>query len=69
MNFRKTASAAALGVALATSPALADGFAEPLMEPEVIEEQAAASGGFVLPLLLLALLIAIAAGSDGVPLA
>lgn len=65
MNISKTAAAAVLGLTLATTSVQAGGMAEPIMEAEVIEEQAAASGGYLVPLLILALLIALTSGSDG----
>ena len=65
MTMRKTATAAILGFALATTSLHAGGMAEPVMEAEVIEEQASSSGGFIVPLLLLAVLIAITSNSGG----
>ena len=62
---KKTVAIAAIGAALATTPANAGGLAEPLMEPEVIEEQTAETGGFIIPLILLALIIAISSGGGG----
>ena len=43
----------------------AGGFAEPLMEPEIIQEQSATTGGFIIPLVLLAVLIAVASSGSG----
>ncbi|SFO95895.1 hypothetical protein [Tranquillimonas alkanivorans] len=57
---KKFALAAALSVA-ATS-AFAGGLAEPVMEaPVIVEETQSASGGFVVPLLVLAVVAAVAA--------
>jgi hypothetical protein len=58
---KKLALAAALSVA-ATS-AFAGGPVEPIMEPEVIVEESPSSGGIVVPLVLLAVVAAIAATS------
>jgi hypothetical protein len=56
---KKVALAAALS--LAATSAFAGGFVEPVMEPEVIiEETAGTSGGIVVPLLLLAVVAAVA---------
>jgi hypothetical protein len=69
MSIRINAIAVALVVALAaTSPLQAGGFAEPLMEPEVvIAETAAASapGGIIVPLILLALIAAVGLANGG----
>ncbi|MEL7345016.1 MAG: tail fiber domain-containing protein [Pseudomonadota bacterium] len=55
---------ATISIALVSGQAHAGGMAEPMMEPEVIvEEAAASSGGFVVPLILLAL-VALAIASD-----
>jgi hypothetical protein len=57
---KKVALAAALS--LAATSAFAGSYVEPVMEPEVIiEETAGTSGGIVVPLLLLAVVAAIAA--------
>lgn len=61
----KLAAALAIGLTFATAPAHAGGSAEPLMEPEVISAEAATSGGFVLPLMILVLLAAIASSGGG----
>lgn len=61
------AAIVAFTLATAADSAMADGFAEPLMEPEVIAEETAAAavpGGVVIPLLLLAL-VAFAAMAGG----
>jgi hypothetical protein len=64
MNMKKSIALGAACLTLASAPAHAGGFAEPLMEPEVIAEEAAAgSSGFIIPLLLL-VLIAVAAGGS-----
>ena len=71
MEYKKPLALAAASVALATTPAHAGGVAEPVMEPEVIvEESRASSGGYLLPLLLIALLVAVASnsGSDSMPI-
>ena len=63
----KNLIACAVVATMACSSVNAGGFAEPMMEPEVIvEEASASSGGFLIPLLLLALLIAINSGGDDV---
>ena len=60
MFYKKFALAIGLSVALTAAQANAGGVAEPIMEPEVIvEEASASSGGFLLPLLLLALLVVV----------
>ena len=62
---RKTTITLAAIAGLSASTAFAGGMAEPMMEPEVISEEAAASsGGYVLPLILLAILVGIASGSS-----
>lgn len=66
---RKFIAAAGLSLVLA-SQAHATGMAETLVEPEVIAEETrqAGSGGFVLPLILLALIAAVASGGgSGTP--
>ena len=66
MKIIKSATLAASLLAASTSFSHAGGFAEPIMEPEVIAEEAAGTaGGFVLPLILLAVLAAVAAGGGG----
>ena len=56
--------------ALLASSAMAGNLAEPMMAPEVIaEESAASSQGFVIPLLLVALLAAVLSSSDAAPVA
>ncbi|NNE87074.1 MAG: hypothetical protein HKN27_03280 [Silicimonas sp.] len=65
MKLKNSVALAATCLTLVSAPAQAGGMAEPLMEPEVIAEEAAAgSSGFVLPLILL-VLIAVAIGSSG----
>ncbi|MCU0854739.1 MAG: hypothetical protein MUF63_07520 [Rhodobacteraceae bacterium] len=68
---KKVIAAAALS-ALVTQPALAGGMAEPVMEPEVIVEETAAGtgGGWVVPLVLIALAAAVvsASGTSEAPL-
>ena len=68
MKYVKPVAAAAAALSMSTAPMHAGGVAEPLMEPEVIAEEAAASstGGFVLPLFLL-ILIAIATTGSEIP--
>ena len=59
---RKTVFALAAIAGLSASAAFAGGMSEPVMEPEIIvEESTGSSGGIVIPLLLLALVAAIAA--------
>ena len=64
MSIKKTVALLALSASLATGPAMAGGMGEPMMEPEVIVEESGSSGDFVLPLLLLAIVVAIASSSD-----
>ena len=67
---KKFISTLAISSFLATT-ATAGGLAEPLvepeviMEPEVIAEETASSGNFLVPLLILAAIVAIASGSSG----
>ena len=61
----KTLAAGIVGLTIATNPLLAGGMAEPLMAPEVIEEQASRSGGVLVPLLILALLVAVISNNGG----
>jgi len=49
---KKAVLAAALSLAVAT-PSLAGGYAEPVMEPEVIMEDVASSDAWVVPLMTL----------------
>ena len=62
----KIIKAAALAMLVAT-PATAGGFAEPIVSPEVIEEDTAStSANILIPILLLILVAAaISGGSDG----
>lgn len=67
----KPAAVAAATLSMSTAPLYAGGAAEPrvdpeVMAPDVVATQAAASstGGFVLPLILLAIIAATVAGSD-----
>jgi hypothetical protein len=56
------ASAAIAGVL--TAPALAGGMAEPVMEPEIIVEESTGTGsGWVVPLILIAIIAAVASSS------
>ncbi len=62
---KKIALATILSVA--ASGAFAGGMAPepaPMMEPVVVEESSPASGGFVIPLLLLAVMAAVAVAAD-----
>lgn len=65
-NTMKKILLSAAAVALISGQAFAGGMAEPMMEPEVIvEEAASSSGGFILPLILLALVaLALANNND-----
>ena len=65
MEYKKSPAVIAAGIAMASSPAVAGGMAEPMMEPEVVavEAEAASLGGFVVPLLILAAIAAMAASS------
>ncbi len=65
MKYLKPATAVAAAIAMTASQVSAGGLAEPMMEPEVIEEASASSGGFIIPLLLLVIIAAIASGSSG----
>ncbi len=65
MNFKKTAAAAVLGLALASNSAQSGNLVEPLLSPEVIEAESTNSSGFVIPLIILALLIAVIGSSGG----
>lgn len=58
---KKIALAAALS--LAASSAYAGGPVEPIMEPEVVVEDSGTSGGIVVPLILLAVVAAVAASN------
>ena len=48
-----------------STSAFAGGMAEPIMEPIVIEDEAGTSGSIVVPLLLLAVIAAVASRSGG----
>ena len=67
MKYVKPATAIAASIALAATQVNAGGLAEPMMEPEVIEESSATSGGFIIPLVLLAIIVAVASRSGGGP--
>lgn len=60
MKYTKPAAAVAASLSLTAAPLHAGALAEPLMEPEVIAEEAAAasSTGFVVPLFFLVILAA-----------
>ena len=59
---RKTVFTLAAAAGFSASAAFAGGMAEPVMEPEIIvEESTGTSGDFVVPLLLLAVIAAVAA--------
>lgn len=58
---KKIALAAALS--LAASSAFAGGPVEPIMEPEVVVEDSSTSSGIVVPLVLLAVVAAVAASN------
>jgi hypothetical protein len=63
MTMNKFVAAAALA-AIVAQPALAGGMAEPVMEPEVIaEESVGTGGGWIVPLILIALVAAVASAS------
>lgn len=66
MNIVRKITAFGAGLSALAGSAMAGGMAEPMMEPEVIvEEAAASSGGFILPLILLALVaLALANNND-----
>ena len=70
MKYTKPAAAVAATLSLTTAPLHAGNLAEPLLEPEVISEEAAAasasaSTGFVLPLFFLVILAAALSSSGG----
>ena len=65
MTIKRTVAAAVLGLAVTVGSVSAGGMAEPVMEPEVIEEQASRSGGILVPLLILALLVIVISDNDG----
>ena len=55
-----------LAASLVATTATAGGFAEPMMEPEVIAEEAVAgTGGFLIPLLILAAIAIAISSSNG----
>lgn len=58
--------ASAAAIALAAPQATAGGLVEPEMEPmvEVIEEEPASSNGWIIPLLVIGVIAAIASSSD-----
>ena len=57
----------AVALSLVAGSGLADGFAQSIIEPEVILEETAnaSAGGIIVPLLLLAIIAAVAAGGGG----
>lgn len=60
MNLSKFVAVGALSLSLAVSgSAQAGGLAEPLLEPEVIAQETAGSSGFLIPLVLLAIIAAV----------
>lgn len=66
MAFQKIAAAFALSATLtATGVAHAGGLAEPILEAEVIAEETSDSSGFVIPLILLAIIAAVLIGDGG----
>ena len=66
MKMKNSVALGAVCLTLASAPVHAGGMAEPLMEPEVIAEEAeAGSSGFVLPLILLVLIAAVVSGGGG----
>lgn len=66
MKLNKSVALVAACLSLTSAQVQAGGFAEPLMEPEVIAEEAAAtSSGFILPLLLLVLIAVAISGGGG----
>ena len=79
MKYVKPATAVAAALSMASTPIHAGNLAEPVMEPEgaaaepVMEAEtvaagAASSGGFVLPLLFLAIIAAaVSSSGDGIP--
>ena len=66
MKYLKPAAAVAAALSMSAAPVHSGGLAQPVMEPEVIAEESAATstGGFVLPLFLLVILAAVASSSD-----
>ncbi len=69
MKLKKPIAALVAGLALGTAPANAGGMAEPVMEAEVIAEEATGTGGgWIIPLLLVAVIAAVASsGSSSTP--
>lgn len=66
MKLTKSVALVATCLSLASAQAQAGGFAEPLMEPEVIAEEAVSgASGFVLPLLLIVLIAAVVSSGGG----
>ena len=67
MSTKRRISAAVLAITLAATSAQAGGFAEALMEPEIIVAETAATtaGGIWVPLILLVLIAALASGGGG----
>lgn len=63
---RKFALSALTALALAGTAAHAGGIAEPVIEPEVVAQDAgSSSGGLIVPLLLLVLVVAAISGGNG----
>ncbi len=63
----KKAVCAMAVITLMSQSALAGGMAEPLMEPEIIAQETAAGtgGGWVIPLILIAVIAAVASSTSG----
>jgi hypothetical protein len=65
-SIMKKALCALAVAALFIQPAFAGGMAEPVMEPEIIaQESAGTGGGWVVPLILIAIVAAVASSSGG----
>ena len=67
MKYIKPATAIAASIVISATQVSAGGLAEPMMEPEVIEESSASSGGFIIPHVLLAIIVAVASSSSSTP--
>ncbi|MEL7026525.1 MAG: hypothetical protein AAGO57_04740 [Pseudomonadota bacterium] len=65
MPLRKLTAAATLSAALVAGQAQAGNLAEPILSPEVIAEESSDTSGFIIPLVLLAIIAAIIAFGDG----
>ena len=70
IEMKKTSTGVLMAIMISATSVSAGGMAEPVMAPEVIaEESSASSGGFLVPLVLLAVLVALVSnsGSEAAP--